>query len=165
MQVLLMESAAKIRRLVLRDGRSIRAVSRETGLSRNTIRKYVETASPPSYQRQMPPVRHKLSGFETRLQERYDLDLKRPRRERRTALQLYERLVLDGYTGSYSPVQRFIRDLKRAGLGSGDAFIPLQFQAGDALQFDWSEEHVVLGGIAQTIKVAHFRLCHSRKPL
>ena len=164
MQVLLMESAAKIRRLVLRDGRSIRAVSRETGLSRNTIKKYVQTASPPSYQRKMPPVRHKLIGFETRLQERYDLDLKRPRRERRTALQLYERLVLDGYTGSYSPVQRFIRDLKRAGLGSGDAFIPLQFQAGDALQFDWSEEHVVLGGIAQKIKIAHFRLCHSRKP-
>jgi len=94
MQVLLMESAAKIRRLVLRDGRSIRAVSRETGLSRNTIKKYVQTASPPSYQRQMPPVRHKLSGFETRLHERYELDLKRPRRERRTALQLYERLVL-----------------------------------------------------------------------
>ncbi len=72
--------------------------------------------------------------------------------------------AVDGYTGSYSPVQHFIRDLKRAGLGSGDAFIPLQFQDGDALQFDWSEEHVVLGGIVQKIKVAHFRLCHSRKP-
>lgn len=79
-------------------------------------------------------------------------------------MQLYERLVLDGYTGSYSPVQRFIRDLRRAGLGSGEAFIPLQFQSGDALQFDWSEEHVVLGGVVQKVKVAHFRLCHSRKP-
>ena len=44
------------------------------------------------------------------------------------------------------------------------AFIPLQFSPGDALQFDWSEEHVVLGGLEQRIKVAHFRLCHSRKP-
>ena len=74
MQVLLMESAAKVRRLVFQDGRSIRAVSRETGLSRNKFRKYVQTASPPSYQWKMPPVRHKLSGFETRLQEWYDLD-------------------------------------------------------------------------------------------
>ncbi len=49
-------------------------------------------------------------------------------------------------------------------MGSADAFIPLQFQVGDALQFDWSEEHVVLGGIAQKVKVAHFHLCHSRKP-
>ncbi len=40
----------------------------------------------------------------------------------------------------------------------------MPFQTGDALQFDWSEEHVVLGGIALKVKVAHFRLCHSRKP-
>lgn len=158
-----MESAAKIRRLILRDGRSIRSVSQETGLSRNTIRKYLSDASPPGYRRQKPPVRHKLSGFEERLQTLYEQDQKRPRRERRTAQKLFEQLVLEGYTGSYSPVQRFIRDLKRAGGSSGDAFIPLQFTAGDALQFDWSEEHVVLGGVPQKVRVAHFRLCHSRK--
>ena len=78
MQVLLMESVAKIRRLVLRDGQSIRSVNRKKGLSRNTIKKYVQTTSLPSYQRKMPPVRNKLSGFETRFQERYDLELKRP---------------------------------------------------------------------------------------
>lgn len=71
--------------------------------------------------------------------------------------------MVEGYTGSYSPVRRFVRDLKRAGTGSGEAFIPLHFVAGDALQFDWSEERVVLGGVEQKIKVAHFRLCHSRK--
>ena len=26
------------------------------------------------------------------------------------------------------------------------------------------KEHVILGGVAQKNKVAHFRLCHSRKP-
>ncbi|SFO84228.1 Integrase core domain-containing protein, partial [Cohaesibacter marisflavi] len=62
------------------------------------------------------------------------------------------------------PVQRFIRDLKRAGTGSGEAFIPLHFPAGDALQFDWSEERGVLGGVEQKIKLAHFRMCYSRKP-
>lgn len=160
-----MESAVKIRRMVLRDGRSIRSVSHETGLSRTTVRKYLKDASPPVYHRQGPPVRHKLcDGYEIRLQVLYEQDLKRPRRERRNAVKLYEHLVGEGYTGSYSPVQRFIRDLKRAGSGGGDAFVPLQFQAGDALQFDWSEEHVVLGGIPRSVKVAHFRLCHSRKP-
>ena len=160
-----MESAAKIRRMVLRDGRSIRSVSRATGLSRTTIRKYLKDERPPSYQRHSPPVGHKLcDGYELRLQELYERDLKRPRRERQTAVKLYEHLVGEGYTGSYSPVQRFIRDLKRSGTGAGDAFVPLQFRSGDALQFDWSEEHVVLGGIPQKVKVAHFRLCHSRKP-
>ena len=118
-----MESAAKIRRMVLRDGRSIRSVGRETGLSRNTIRKYLKDSSPPSYHRQVDPVRHKLCDYEERLQTLFEQDLKRPRRERRTGVKLYEQLVLEGYTGSYSPVQRFVRDLKRTGLRGVVAWI------------------------------------------
>ncbi|MDU9007026.1 helix-turn-helix domain-containing protein [Sedimentitalea todarodis] len=160
-----MESVSKIRRWVLVEGRSIRSVSRSTGLSRNTIKKYLKDESPPSYQRQVPPVLHKLcNGFDTRLQDLFDQDMKRSWRERRTAQKLYEQFASEGYTGSYSPVQRFVRDLKRAGAGSGDAFIPLHFAAIDALQYDWSEERVVLSGIEQKVKVAHFHLCHSRKP-
>lgn len=127
-----MESVSKIRRWVLVEGRSIRSVARATGLSRNTIKKYLKDESPPSYQRQAPPVRHKLcNGFDLRLRELFEQDLKRPRRERRTALRLYERLVVEGYTGSYSPVQRFVRDLKRTGAVLGDAFVrALSFYGG-----------------------------------
>lgn len=42
------------------------------------------------------------------------------------------------------------------------AFVPLSYDPGDAFQFDWSHEIVVLGGVATTVKVAHVRLCHSR---
>lgn len=155
-----MESVSNIRRWMLVEESSIQPVARATGLSRNTNKKYLKDESPPSYQRQAPPVRHKLCiGFDLWLQ-----DQKRPLRERLMAQKLYEQHVAEGYTGSYSPVQRFVRDLKRAGAGSGEAFIPLHFAADDALQFDWSEERVVLGGVVQKIKVAHFRLCHSRKP-
>jgi DNA-directed RNA polymerase subunit K/omega len=38
----------------------------------------------------------------------------------------------------------------------------LWFAPGEAYQFDWSHEVVVLGGVTTTIKVAHIRLCHSR---
>ncbi len=107
---------------------------------------------------------HKLAGFEVRLRSLYKQDLSHPRRERRTAVKLYEQLVVEGYTGSYSPVCRFIKVLKADGSQLPGAFIPLHFKAGDALQFDWSQEHVVLGGVEHKIKVAHFRLCHSRKP-
>ena len=158
-----MESLIKIRRRILRDGESIRSVSRSTGLSRHTIRKYLDYGSEPRYQRRQPPVRHKLQAYEERLQSLYEQNLGLPRRERRTVLKLYEQLVEEGYTGSCSPVYRFTKDLKSDQLSSGKAFIPLSFQIGDALQFDWSEEHVVLGGVEQKIKVAHFRLCYSRK--
>jgi len=41
-QVLLMETALKVRSWIWRDGRGIRAVARETGLSRTTIKKYLK---------------------------------------------------------------------------------------------------------------------------
>jgi hypothetical protein len=40
-------------------------------------------------------------------------------------------------------------------------YVPLAFAPGEAYQFDWSHEVVVLNG---TMKVAHMRLCHSRMP-
>ena len=42
--------------------------------------------------------------------------------------------------------------------------MPLTFEPGEAYQFDWSHEIVVLGGVTATVKVAHMRLCHSRIP-
>jgi hypothetical protein len=40
--------------------------------------------------------------------------------------------------------------------------VPLSFAPGEAYQFDWSHEVVVMNGTAVTVKVAHVRLCHSR---
>ncbi len=42
------------------------------------------------------------------------------------------------------------------------AFVPLVFAPGEAYQFDWSHEIVLIAGVTTTIKVAHVRLCHSR---
>jgi len=45
---------------------------------------------------------------------------------------------------------------------SAAAFVPLSFAPGEAYQFDWSHEVVVMSGATVTVKVAHVRLCHSR---
>ena len=42
------------------------------------------------------------------------------------------------------------------------AYVPLSFAPGEAYQFDWSHEVVLIGGTTVTVKVAHVRLCHSR---
>ena len=158
-----MESAMKIRRLVLVEGRSIRSVSRDAGISRNTLKKYLRGDEPPAYKRTAPVSQHKLKDHETTLRQWFEFDLTRPKRERRTAQKLYEQLMLEGYSGSYSPVCRFIKKLKATHGTNHKAFIPLSFKPGDAMQFDWSQEVVVLGGVEQKIKVAQFRLSHSRK--
>jgi hypothetical protein len=37
-----------------------------------------------------------------------------------------------------------------------------RFAPGQAYQFDWSHEIVLLSGVTVTVKAAHVRLCHSR---
>jgi hypothetical protein len=40
--------------------------------------------------------------------------------------------------------------------------VPLSFAPGEAYQFDWSHEGVLIAGVTVTVKVAQVRLCHSR---
>lgn len=42
------------------------------------------------------------------------------------------------------------------------AFVPLKFTLGEAFQFDWSEEGMVVGGLYRRLQVAHIKLCASR---
>jgi transposase len=88
------------------------------------------------------------------------------RKQRRTAQRLYECLQVEGYCGSYTAVQRYVKGWKIKRSTSPaikQAFVPLAFPAGETCQFDWSHETVELGGVVQTIKVAHFRLTYSRQ--
>ncbi len=51
---------------------------------------------------------------------------------------------------------------KDRGQATAAAYVPLSFAPGEAYQFDWSHEIVLLSGVTVTVKVAHVRLCHSR---
>lgn len=41
-------------------------------------------------------------------------------------------------------------------------WVPLKFDLGEAFQFDWSEEGLVVGGIYHRMQVSHMKLCASR---
>jgi transposase len=41
-------------------------------------------------------------------------------------------------------------------------FVPLAFIAGEAFQFDWSEDWALIGGERTKLQVAHFKLSYSR---
>jgi transposase len=159
-----METIGKIRRRGLRDGESISSLARSLQLSRNTVRKYLKEGIDPVYRRryqvepQLGPWRDHLDGWLSN-----DALLPKPRR--RTARRLFECLQAEGYGGAYDSIQRHVRQWKiEAGRQtSTTAFVPLFFAAGDVAQFDWSYEHVVLGGASTPIKVAHFRLAYSRQ--
>lgn len=89
-------------------------------------------------------------------------DKRLPKNQRWTSRRLHERLKGEGYIGAYDSIQRFVKKWHLEVGKVGKAYVPLSFNPGEAYQFDWSQETVELGGIIQTVKVAHFRLCYSR---
>lgn len=161
--MLIVETIAKIRRYYFVEGRKIRQISRDLNISRNTVRKVIRSgATVHRYEREEQP-KPQLGDFEDRLNELLAVDQKRSRKRRLTAQRLYELLLEEGYQGAYDSIQRYTKKWREEHNREPDrCYIPLKFSPGEAYQFDWSHEKVILAGIPQTVKVAHFRLCHSR---
>ena len=159
-----MEVIAEIRRRHLVSGESISAIARDLKLSRPTVRKHLQTESEAVYLREHQPS-PKLGAFRSVLESCLTTERQLPKAQRRTAQRLFEGLQAEGYRGAYDSVQRFVKQWKSAQTRPTikEAFVPLVFAPGDACQFDWSQEHVEIGGVALTIKVAHFRLAYSRQ--
>lgn len=159
-----MEMLGKVRRLFLRDGLSVSEISRRTGLSRNTIKKWLKADGgvEPRYRRGARPG--KLTPFHSYLRRALEADARRSKRERRPANVLLAELKAQGYRGGYSILNDFIRGWREqlAANTPTRAFVPLKFELGEAFQFDWSEERLVVGGIWRRLMVAHLKLCASR---
>jgi transposase len=159
-----MEMLGKVRRMHYREGLSRSQIARRTGLSRNTVKKWLKAAEgvAPRYHRVKVPG--KLARFQEVLLQALQADARRPKRERRTARALHGELKVQGYTGGYTVLTDFIRDWReQAGANAPTrAFVPLKFELGEAFQFDWSEERLVIGGIWRKLQVAHLKLCASR---
>lgn len=157
-----MDMIGKIKRMHFRDGQSVREIARRTGLSRNTVRTWLRAPAQqePRYRRTAGPG--KLTPFHAALEQALRADALRSKKERRTGLALYRQIQGEGYVGGYSRVTDFIRAWHQGGTGAPTAFVPLAFELGEAFQFDWSEEGVVVGGIYYKAQVAHLKLCASR---
>ena len=161
-----MELLSVIRRWRYRDHYSIRDIARRTGLSRNTVRKYLRSDSvEPKFN--IADRASKLDAYADKLSQMLRQEAGKSRKQKRTVLQLHADLSALGYDGSYNRVAAFARDWKAARqqeqktCGRG-VFVPLAFLPGEAFQFDWSEDWAVIGGERTKLQVAHFKLSYSR---
>ena len=155
-----------IRRMALREKLSIREIARRTGLSRNTVAKHLNSGTiEPRFA--TPERPSKIDPFADKLAAWLGAEAARSRKQKRTLKQLHSDLVALGFTGSYGRVAAFARqwraDRQREQQTTGrGTFVPLTFRAGEAFQFDWSEDHAVLSGERTKLQVAHIKLSHSR---
>jgi len=155
-----------IRRWHFRQQLPIREIDRRTGLSRNTIRKYLRSdAAEPQFK--IPDRPSKLDPFAEKLTGWLRQEAGKSRKQKLTTKQMHADLVVLGYDGSYGRVAAFVRcwkaDRPREQQTSGrGTFVPLVFAAGEAFQFDWSEDWAVVAGERTKLQVAHTKLLHSR---
>jgi transposase len=160
------DTIAKVRRAYFVEKHSLKRIAREQQLSRNTVRSIVraEDETERTYEREHQPM-PQLGAFVEKLEAILAANMARPKRDRLTYRRIYEDLRLDGYQGGYDNVRRYAKTwAQREGSAHADAYVPLSFAPGEAYQFDWSQECVVIDGVTTIAKVAHVRLCHSRMP-
>ena len=105
-----------------------------------------------------------LTPYHEALTQALKVDAHRPKQERRTARALHAEIKAMGHAGGYTRVTDFICAW-RQGEGPGvltKAFVPLAFELGEAFQFDWSEEGLMVGGIYYRMQLSHMKLSASR---
>lgn len=163
--MLTVETIGRVRREFHVKGKKIKTIARELRVSRNTVRRIVrgdETVH--RYARKEQPL-PQLGMHVAALEEMLTANAGKSERERLTFMRMFEELRLSGYAGGYDAVRRYARAWERQqGIRQAEAYVPLSFAPGEAYQFDWSHEVVVLDGVTNVVKVAQIRLCHSRMP-
>src|SRR5450432_3711044 len=161
--MLIVETIARIRREHFIKGKTIKEIARDLKVSRNTVRKVLRSGETSfEYERVVQP-RPKLGRWAAELDGLLAGNAAKSAREQLTLIRIFEELRGQGYDGGYDAVRRYAKQWsKERGQATAAAYVPLIFAPGEAYQFDWSHEVVVLSGATVIVKVAHVRLCHSR---
>src|SRR4030095_3603226 len=157
------ETIWKVRLAYFVHGQPIKAICRELGVSRRLVGKVIR--SEPTefrYDRETQPL-PKMGPWSAELDRLLAANERKATRERLTLIRLFEELRGLGYPGGYDAVRRYARRWSRErGTSTTSAYVPLSFAPGEAYQFDWSHEVVLLSGTTVVLRAAHVRLCHSR---
>lgn len=132
-----------------------REIARTLGISRDSVAKYIEMEdfSPAPQTPATRPGGSVMTGFEEIIDTWLTEDQQRRRKQRHTAKRVFDRLVDEhGFTGSYSPVQRYVKRFKARHRAPGEGYAELVWPAGTA-QVDFGQAEAIIAGIRQLLHV------------
>jgi transposase len=156
--MLRMDQVHVVRHKILVEGQSIRSVSRQMSISRNTIRKYLKVSEPVRVVRQKKPspVKEMVAPrIDHLLQEwRY----RTTHKQRITGTRIHRQLVEEGYEIGITTVRDYLREKRRQ---KAEVFIPLVHRPGEEAQVDFFEVTVEEGGETKKVWKFVMRLMYS----
>lgn len=161
--VITMQDYDEIRRRFLA-GESQRHIAKVLGISRNTVKKYCEGNAVPWIRKTPDRVSTVLTNDVLQfIQHCMDEDnAEGLKKQRHTAKRIFDRLVEEkGFTGGESTIRAKVQEIKQA---IPKVFLPLEFDAGEAMQIDWGEATVYLQDARTKINIFCVRMCYSCMP-
>src|SRR5215212_5806829 len=140
--MLRMEQVHVVRHKILVEGQSIRSVSRQMSISRNTIRKYLKVSEPVRVARQKKPspvmemIAPRVEEILSEWRERTTA------KQRITGTRIHRQLVEEGYEVGLTTVRNYLREKRRK---EAEVFVPLVHRPGEEAQVDFFEVTVEEG--------------------
>ncbi len=140
-----------IRRLYTVENLSQRQIAKQLEISRLTVRKYCEGSCVPGerkeYQIDKSPLRQAL---ETEIIRIINENKDAPKKQKLNAKIIWETLQSAGYTIGESTIRRYIQEMR---IDKPEIFIPLEFEPGEAMEFDWGDVYAYIKKIKTRVSV------------
>ncbi|SCX76800.1 IS21 family transposase [Alkaliphilus peptidifermentans] len=141
---------------------SIRKISKNLGVARQTVRKALDSSEIPKYNLTKPKPSPVLDSFKDVIIEWLKQDETAPKKQRHTARRIYHRLCEEhDFTGSESTVRRFIRLHKDQ---QKEIHIPLSADWGEQAQVDWGRAKIYINDKEREVSLFCMRLKASLTP-
>lgn len=156
--MLRMDQVHVIRHKVLIEGRRVRAVARELGVSRNTVRKYLGVSEAVRHEQgpRPKPVQEKIGVRIERIFEEWRR--RTTGKQRITGVRLHRQLVEERYEVGLTSVYEYLRERRRR---EKEVFIPLVYRAGEMAEVDFFDVTVEVGGERRRVWKFLMRLMYS----
>jgi transposase len=154
-----MDQVHVVRHKVLVEGRSQRAVAREMGLARVTVRKYLDQAAPERIRESVPRPRPVWDAVGARLEALLAESVRwTGAKQRLTATRLHGLLRAEGHQVGVTMVKEAVAEWKRQ---RREVFVPLTYRPGDLAEVDFFEVLVDIDGTRRKAWLFLMRLMYS----
>jgi transposase len=157
--MLRMDQVHVIRHKVLLEGKSVRSVAKEMGVSRNTVAKYLNNPEPTrrvTHKQKRAPVMEMVAP---RIEEILSEWTQRTTpKQRITGTRIHRQLVEEGYEVGITTVRDYLREKRRK---EAEVFVPLVHRPGDEAQVDFFEVSVEEDGQIKKVWKFVMRLMYS----
>jgi len=146
-----------------RHGSSIRAIAKSTGLSRNTVRRYLRGGEGAATRKPGPERPQKLDAYKGFINERMAAAVP----DVIPATVLFREITALGYAGGYTTVKTFVRSLRPA--PRPDPVVRFETEPGQQMQADWAtinhggEKMKVFVGTLGWSRTAYVEFCDNEK--